>query len=105
MWTLKIATPTPETGTDTDKPLIFRLPEGAVKTVGRTAHSDFILDAALVSRVHCRLMATMMGELHVEDLDSTNGTFVNDQRVDRAVLNTGDRLRVGRVELAVTKES
>jgi pSer/pThr/pTyr-binding forkhead associated (FHA) protein len=45
------------------------------------------------------------GELEVEDLDSTNGTFVNDQRVRRATLNAGDRLRVGRVELAVTRES
>ena len=100
MWTLKVS------GIDdTDKPMTFRLPEGAVKTVGRTAQSDFILDAALVSRVHCRLMATMMGELHVEDLSSTNGTFVNDRRIDRAVLATGDRLRIGRVELAVTKES
>jgi pSer/pThr/pTyr-binding forkhead associated (FHA) protein len=100
MWTLKVAL-TP----DTEKPMTFRLPEGTVKTVGRAAHSDFILDAALVSRVHCRLMATMLGELHVEDLDSTNGTFVNDRRVDKAVLTTGDRLRIGRVELAVTKES
>jgi pSer/pThr/pTyr-binding forkhead associated (FHA) protein len=103
MWTLKLATTA-----EAAKPQIFRLPDGAVKTVGRTGQSDFVLDnaeAALVSRVHCRLMATMLGELHVEDLDSTNGTYVNDQRVERAVLNVGDRLRVGRVELAVTKES
>ncbi len=90
---------------DDEPGLIFRLPDGAVKTIGRAAQSDFILDAALVSRVHCRLMATMMGELHVEDLASTNGTYVNDERVEKAVLNAGDRLRVGRVELAVTKES
>lgn len=100
MWTLKIAP-----NTETELSLTFRLPEGAIKTLGRAAQSDFILDAALVSRVHCRLMATMLGELHVEDLDSTNGTFVNDRRVDRAVLSNGDRLRIGRVELAVTKES
>jgi pSer/pThr/pTyr-binding forkhead associated (FHA) protein len=100
MWTLKSAP-----NTETEHTLTFRLPEGAIKTLGRAAQSDFILDAALVSRVHCRLMATMMGELHVEDLDSTNGTFVNDRRVDRAVLSNGDRLRIGRVELAVTKES
>jgi pSer/pThr/pTyr-binding forkhead associated (FHA) protein len=98
MWTLRSIV-------DAEQALIFRLPEGVTKTLGRAAQSDFILDAALVSRVHCRLMATMLGELHVEDLDSTNGTFVNDRRVDRAVLTTGDRLRIGRVELAVTKES
>jgi len=37
----------------------------------------------------------------VEDLDSTNGTFVNDDRVRRARLQAGDRVRVGRVELTV----
>ena len=98
MWTLR-------SSVDAEPAMIFRLPEGVTKTMGRAAQSDFILDAALVSRVHCRLQATMLGELHVEDLASTNGTFVNDQRVDRAVLSTGDRLRIGRVELAVTKES
>ena len=35
----------------------FRLTPGAVKTVGRTPRADFILDAALVSRLHCRLTA------------------------------------------------
>jgi pSer/pThr/pTyr-binding forkhead associated (FHA) protein len=37
----------------------------------------------------------------VEDLGSTNGTFVNDQRVQRLVLESGDRLRIGRVELTI----
>jgi pSer/pThr/pTyr-binding forkhead associated (FHA) protein len=55
--------------------------------------------------VHCRLVVSQAGELEVEDLDSTNGTFVNDQRVRKAMLNTGDRLRIGRVELAVTRDS
>ena len=55
--------------------------------------------------MHCRLVVSQAGELEVEDLDSTDGTFVNDQRVQRAMLNAGDRLRIGRVELAVTRES
>jgi pSer/pThr/pTyr-binding forkhead associated (FHA) protein len=75
---------------------------GAVKTVGRAPRADFILEAALVSRLHCRLEAE--GEtLVVVDLDSTNGTYVNDQRVERARLASGDRLRIGRVELTVEK--
>jgi pSer/pThr/pTyr-binding forkhead associated (FHA) protein len=73
-----------------------------VKTVGRAPGADFILDAALVSRLHCRLEAEGEGLL-VVDLDSTNGTFVNDKRVERARLVSGDRLRVGRVELTVEK--
>lgn len=80
----------------------FRLPPGAVKTVGRAARADFIVDAALVSRVHCRLTARDE-RVEVEDLASTNGTYVNDRRVDRAQLTSGDRLRVGRVELRVQR--
>jgi pSer/pThr/pTyr-binding forkhead associated (FHA) protein len=88
-----------------DPPVVIRLATGAQRTVGRANRSDFILDAALVSRVHCRLSTDASGDLSVEDLDSTNGTFVNDQRVRRAMLNAGDRLRIGRVELAVMRDS
>lgn len=82
--------------------LTFRVSPGAVKTVGRAQRADFVVDAALVSRLHCRLEAGDDG-LDVIDLKSTNGTYVNDQRVERARLSTGDRLRVGRVELTVER--
>jgi pSer/pThr/pTyr-binding forkhead associated (FHA) protein len=64
--------------------------------------ADFIVDAALVSRLHCRISATD-DTLEVVDLSSTNGTFVNDRRVQTARLGAGDRLRVGRVELRVAR--
>lgn len=80
----------------------FRLKSGAVKTVGRAPRADFILDVALVSRLHCRLSAGD-DNLEVVDLKSTNGTFVNDKRVEKAHLATGDRLRIGRVELTVDR--
>jgi pSer/pThr/pTyr-binding forkhead associated (FHA) protein len=82
----------------------FRLTAGAIKTVGRASRADFILDVALVSRVHCRLTAGD-DQLEVVDLKSTNGTFVNDKRIEKARLATGDRLRVGRVELTVEKQA
>ena len=82
----------------------FRLTPGGVKTIGRASGADFILDVALVSRVHCRLTATD-GHVVVEDLSSTNGTFVNDKKVDRANLASGDRLRVGRVELTIERQN
>ncbi len=81
--------------------LVLRLPEGAVKTVGRTARADFIVEAPLVSRLHCRLTASTSDQLVVEDLESTNGTMVNGTKIDRAVLKTGDVLTVGRVEFRV----
>jgi pSer/pThr/pTyr-binding forkhead associated (FHA) protein len=82
--------------------LTFRVRPGAVKTVGRAPRADFIVEAALVSRLHCRLEAGA-DTLEVIDLGSTNGTYVNDQRIERARLTSGDRLRVGRVELTVGK--
>jgi pSer/pThr/pTyr-binding forkhead associated (FHA) protein len=82
--------------------LTFRVRPGATKTVGRARRADFIVDAALVSRLHCRLEAGD-DNLEVVDLASTNGTFVNDRRVERARLTAGDRLRVGRVELKVDR--
>ena len=82
----------------------FRLTTGAIKTVGRAPRADFIVDAALVSRLHCRITATA-DNLEVEDLKSTNGTYINGKRIRRGHLVDGDRLRVGRVELTVSRKS
>jgi pSer/pThr/pTyr-binding forkhead associated (FHA) protein len=82
------------------EPLVFRLSPGGIKTVGRATGADLILDAALVSRLHCRLEAHDE-TLEVVDLESTNGTYVNGTRIARAHLIPGDRLQVGRVELEV----
>jgi pSer/pThr/pTyr-binding forkhead associated (FHA) protein len=83
--------------------LTFRARPGATKTIGRAPRADFIVDAALVSRLHCRLEAAD-DVMHVIDLDSTNGTYVNDARVTRATLTPGDRLRIGRVELLIARD-
>jgi pSer/pThr/pTyr-binding forkhead associated (FHA) protein len=74
---------------------------GEVKTLGRTARADFIVDAALVSRIHCRLTADASNQLVVEDLGSTNGTQVNGTTVTRSLLKAGDKVTVGRVEFVV----
>ena len=81
--------------------LTFRVGPGGLKTMGRAVRADFIVDAPLVSRLHCRFTALPSGELEVDDLGSTNGTFVNGRRVKRARLQAGDRVGVGRVELTV----
>jgi ABC transport system ATP-binding/permease protein len=83
----------------------FRLTPGAVKTLGRATRADFILDAALVSRLHCRFTVKNSGELEVEDLKSTNGTYVNQKRIARAPLSQGDLVRIGRVQLEVQKKA
>jgi pSer/pThr/pTyr-binding forkhead associated (FHA) protein len=94
MWVLR-------TADEAEAPFSFRILPGNIKTVGRAPRADFIVDAPLVSRLHCRVTAGA-AELEVVDLESTNGTFVNGQRVERACLRAGDRLGVGRVELIVS---
>jgi len=90
-----------------DKPdgKTFRLSDGSVKTVGRATRADFIVDAPLVSRVHCRLTADRSGQLIVEDLGSTNGTRVNGRRVTRAIAKAGDELGVGKVVIRVERHA
>jgi pSer/pThr/pTyr-binding forkhead associated (FHA) protein len=95
MWVINGGEHTPDAFT-------FRISPGAIKTIGRAPRADFIVDAALVSRVHCQLSAGA-AELEVVDLDSTNGTFVNGQRVERALLKTGDQLGVGKVLFVVSR--
>jgi len=95
MWVLR-------TAEGAEQPFTFRILPGSIKTVGRAARADFIVDAALVSRLHCRVTAGAT-ELEVVDLDSTNGTFVNGERTSRAILKSGDRLGVGRVELMINR--
>ena len=91
---------------DDDQPeQTFRILPGGVRTIGRATGADFIVDAPLVSRVHCRLTALPSGELEVRDLDSTNGTFINGSRIETARLASGDRLGVGRVELVALRDA
>jgi pSer/pThr/pTyr-binding forkhead associated (FHA) protein len=96
MWMLES---TPEAAAEA---VVFRLLPGSIKTVGRAPRADFVVDAPLVSRIHCRLTLQDDGVL-VEDLDSTNGTFVNGSRVRKGLLASGDVLRVGRMEFAVRR--
>ena len=98
MWILR-------TVTDEASEKTYRILPGGVRTIGRAAGADFILEAALVSRVHCRLTALPDGGLEIMDLESTNGTFVNGQRVETAQLQPGDRVQVGRVELVALRDA
>ena len=97
MWILKSADAAP------GGPYLFRMTSERVRTLGRGPHVDFTIDAPLISKVHCRLVVTN-GELVVENLGSTNGTFVNDHKIERSTLQPGDRLRAGRVELTVSTD-
>jgi len=98
MWTLQSVEPA-------EIELTFRLLPGSLKTVGRAPGADFVVDAALVSRVHCRLTLNETNQLELEDLGSTNGTFLNGRKVGKAMLTDGDKLTIGRVKFVVNAAS
>ncbi|HUF15387.1 MAG TPA: FHA domain-containing protein [Acidimicrobiia bacterium] len=81
------------------KGMTFMLREGNT-TVGRHPESDIFLNDVTVSRHHCRFVSN--GEsLSVEDSGSTNGTYVNDERVDSSDLKAGDEVLIGRFHFVV----
>ena len=63
-------------------------------TIGRREDCDFRIPLGDISRKHCRLMRDDNG-LKVEDLGSSNGTYVNGKRVIETSLEDGDELRIG----------
>ena len=65
-----------------------------VVTVGRSPANDVVLDETVVSAAHAELRREG-GAYIIRDLGSTNGTFVNGERVGEAQLTNGSMLRVG----------
>ncbi len=63
--------------------------------VGRDSDADFVVSRSSVSRQHARLYHDDDGAWWVEDLNSTNGTFVNEVRVKRQMLSDSDQVRFG----------
>jgi hypothetical protein len=69
--------------------------------IGRAAHCRVVVADPLISREHA-LLSVSPGEVMLEDLDSANGTWVNDSRIlGPQRLGDGDRVRVGTEELRV----
>lgn len=63
-------------------------------TVGRGQENRIVLDNDSVSRRHCRI-EKRNSSWHVVDLDSTNGTYVNDAQVTEYQLRRGDQVKIG----------
>jgi pSer/pThr/pTyr-binding forkhead associated (FHA) protein len=69
-------------------------------TIGRSPDNDLPVDNLAVSNHHARVYFEG-ARLVVEDLDSLNGTFVNDLRVERATLHDGDSIWIGKHHIKV----
>jgi signal transduction histidine kinase/ActR/RegA family two-component response regulator len=66
-----------------------------VATIGRSPDATVMVDDPGVSRLHVRVRLGQAGGFEVEDLGSKNGTFLNGARIEHALANLGDKIRVG----------
>jgi hypothetical protein len=73
-------------------------PAGERTRIGRSPDCDIFLDDVTVSRNHA-VLVDEGGQFYVEDQGSLNGTFVNRKRIDRAPLQEGDELQVGKYRM------
>jgi ABC-type multidrug transport system ATPase subunit len=71
-----------------------------VVTIGRSEASNLHLDSPIVSKAHARLLR-QDGVLTIEDLGSSNGTYLGGVRVEKALVSAGDRIVVGPFVLEV----
>jgi hypothetical protein len=72
----------------------FPLPGGQEIVIGRGGELDIVLVEDMVSRKHAKIV-TADGKIVIQDLGSTNGTFVNGEKIRKARLKEGDRVLIG----------
>lgn len=78
--------------------------EGGLLSLGRDSSNHVVLHDSAVSRKHCTVSEASIGVFELTDLDSHNGTFVNEVEVKRTSIQHGDRIRVGRSEFVFLTE-
>src|SRR5260370_367968 len=84
-----------------DNKIVKEVPVGSRPvTIGRSPDNDIPVDNLAVSNHHAKVFFEA-GRMVVEDLDSLNGTFVNDLRVERATLHDGDNIHIGKHKIKV----
>lgn len=87
---------------DKQKSVVLNFPKGRRLSVGRTRENDLTIDDGSVSRVHATLFVNAENKLLVADTGSTNGTYLNGERIayGRAfAVGENDKLKFGDVEI------
>jgi len=68
-------------------------------SIGRRPYNDIVIDHLAVSGEHAVILLSANGSAEVEDMGSTNGTFVDGQTIKRHALRNGDMVEVGKYKL------
>ena len=88
-------------GADAGRTVEIPAGQGSSFVLGRVRGCDLVIRDEGASRHHAELRSEPAGGLRVRDLGSANGTYVDGQRIDEAMLSGGEELRVAGVEIAV----
>src|SRR5215210_3004405 len=73
-------------------------------TLGRRPYNDIVIDNLAVSGEHAVLQLTG-NEVHLEDLNSTNGTYVNGKAVKKQLLQNNDTVEIGKYKIKFINEA
>lgn len=77
----------------------FTIKDGETVTIGRTTEADIVLDNPSVSRIHA-VVEMENGENYLTDIGSTNGSWVNGERISsRTWLKSGDEIMIGKFQM------
>ncbi len=74
-------------------------------SIGRDGRNDLVINDIKVSKFHCKIKVKQNDTgpyIELEDLNSTNGTYINDQLVEQSFLNSGDKIELGDLTLRFT---
>lgn len=89
--------------TDSDLTRSHNLQSGAI-SIGRAGDNDLHIPDITVSSYHARIF-TYLEASYIEDLGSTNGTYLNGRRITKHTLHPGDVIRMGKQELEIVQNS
>jgi pSer/pThr/pTyr-binding forkhead associated (FHA) protein len=78
--------------------------KGQKTTIGRVEDNQFQIPEPSVSSHHCEVLLRG-NDVVVKDLDSTNGTFINGERVTETVIKPGQILRLGQIEMRLETDA
>jgi two-component system cell cycle response regulator len=73
---------------------VFAIAHGST-VIGRAPEADVWLEESSISREHARIVRRGPGKFEIEDMGSTNGTFVSGTKMDHAELESGDQIQLG----------